>query len=208
MNRRDVQTGYSGYVHKKHGWWEYGCIFSNNLVGDYETGFVFRSLMAWGKKLLLSLLVFAIMLLKRLPDGSKRMVTGVKDGYRGELSLWWFLQLCFCSVWGRWPAERGELCRALQNFAVLVCGITIPVRFCALSCLRFATWWRYFPLVSLSLLIRIISSSPDSFLIPYLFGPLFVTLAGLLNYACASGSSVSFWVFCFSAFCCNFCHWM
>ncbi len=27
--------------------------------------------MAWGKKLLLSLSVFAIMLLKRLPDGSK-----------------------------------------------------------------------------------------------------------------------------------------
>ncbi len=72
MNRRDVQTGYSGYVHKKNGWWVYGCIFCNNLVGDYETGFVFRSPMAWGKKLLLSLSVFAIMLLKRLPDGSKQ----------------------------------------------------------------------------------------------------------------------------------------
>ncbi len=71
MNRRDVQTGYSGYVHKKF-WWEYGCISSNNLVGDYETEFVLRSLMAWGKKLLFSLSVFAIMLLKRLPDGSKR----------------------------------------------------------------------------------------------------------------------------------------
>ncbi len=35
--------------------------------------------MAWGKKLLLSLSVFAIMLLKRLPDGSeiKKMVTRV-----------------------------------------------------------------------------------------------------------------------------------
>ncbi len=30
-----------------------------------------RSLMAWGKKLLLSLSVFAIMLWKCLPDGSK-----------------------------------------------------------------------------------------------------------------------------------------
>ncbi len=29
--------------------------FSNNLVSVYETGFVLRSLMAWGKKLLLSL---------------------------------------------------------------------------------------------------------------------------------------------------------
>ncbi len=31
-----------------------------------------------------------------------------KDGYRGDLSLWGFLQLCFYSVWGRCPAERGE----------------------------------------------------------------------------------------------------
>ncbi len=31
-----------------------------------------------------------------------------KDGYRGDLNLWWFYQLCFCSVWGRCPAERGE----------------------------------------------------------------------------------------------------
>ncbi len=37
-----------------------------------------------------------------------QMAVNGKDGYRGELSLWWFLQLCFCSVWGRWPAEREE----------------------------------------------------------------------------------------------------
>ncbi len=43
-----------------------------SLVSVYETGFVLRSLMALGKKLLLSLSVFAIMLLKRLPDGSKQ----------------------------------------------------------------------------------------------------------------------------------------
>ncbi len=44
----------------------------------YETEFEFRSLMVWGKKLLLSFSVFAIMLLKRLPDGSKmKTVTGV-----------------------------------------------------------------------------------------------------------------------------------
>ncbi len=30
-----------------------------------------------------------------------------KDGYRGDLSPWLFLQLCLCSVWGRCPAERG-----------------------------------------------------------------------------------------------------
>ncbi len=43
-----------------------------SLVNVYETKFVLRSLMAWGKKLLLGLSVFAIMLLKRLPDGSKQ----------------------------------------------------------------------------------------------------------------------------------------
>ncbi len=43
-----------------------------SLVNVYETEFVFRSLMAWGKKLLLSLSVFAMMLLKHLPDGSKQ----------------------------------------------------------------------------------------------------------------------------------------
>ncbi len=43
-----------------------------SLVSVYETEFVLRSLMVWGKKLLLSLSVFAIMLLKRLPDGSKQ----------------------------------------------------------------------------------------------------------------------------------------
>ncbi len=42
------------------------------LVSVYEAEFEFRSLMAWGKKLFLSLSVFAIMLLKRLPDGSKQ----------------------------------------------------------------------------------------------------------------------------------------
>ncbi len=51
---------------------EYLQFIKLSLVNDYETDFVLRSLMAWGKKLLLSLSVFAIMLLKRLPDGSKQ----------------------------------------------------------------------------------------------------------------------------------------
>ncbi len=46
MNRRDVQMGCSGYVHKNTGDESVWMFFSNNLVGDYETGFVFRSLMA------------------------------------------------------------------------------------------------------------------------------------------------------------------
>ncbi len=52
--------------------------------------------MAWGKKLLLSLSVFAIMLRKRLPDGSK-----IKRRLLG-----WFESLMILA--GRCPAERGE----------------------------------------------------------------------------------------------------
>ncbi len=40
------------------------------IMWCYETEFEFRSLMAWGKKLILSLSAFAIMLRKCLPDGS------------------------------------------------------------------------------------------------------------------------------------------
>ncbi len=37
-----------------------------------------------------------------------QMAVKWKDGYRGDLSPWWFLQICFCSVWGRCPAETEE----------------------------------------------------------------------------------------------------
>ncbi len=40
-----MQTGCSGYVHKNTGD-ESMDVFQYSLVGDYETGFVFRSLMA------------------------------------------------------------------------------------------------------------------------------------------------------------------
>ncbi len=59
--------------------------------------------MASGKKLLLSLSV--------LPSGcgsAYQMAAEWIDSFQGDLSLWWFWQLCFCSVWGRCPAERGE----------------------------------------------------------------------------------------------------
>ncbi len=57
-----------------------------------------------------------------------------KDGYRGDLSPWLFLQLCLCSVWGRCPAERGgqtQRCAQLSawlsaELAVLICGVTVP----------------------------------------------------------------------------------
>ncbi len=46
-----------------------------------------------------------------LPSGcgsTYQMAAEWKDSYQGDLSPWWFWQLCFCSVWGRCPAERGE----------------------------------------------------------------------------------------------------
>ncbi len=110
MNKRDVQEGcanglYRVCTHSSHTDDENMNVLQliMSLVNVYETGFVLRSLMAWGKKLLLSLSVFAIVLLKRLPDGSKqkRRLLGWVESLR-------ILAVLLCSVWGRCPAERGE----------------------------------------------------------------------------------------------------
>ncbi len=56
-----------------------------------------------------------------------QMAVKWRDCYRGELSPWWFLQLCFYSVWGRWPAERGEqTLRCVQLNARLSAELCIP----------------------------------------------------------------------------------
>ncbi len=66
------------------------------LCRCYETEFEFRSLMAWGKKLLLSLSIFAIMLLKRLPDGSE-MKKWLQNGEAREVGgAWWMQRSCLC----------------------------------------------------------------------------------------------------------------
>ncbi len=89
----------------------------------YGTEFEFRSLIAWGNKLPLSLSVFAIMLLKRLPDGSK-----MKRWLPG-----WFesLMTCFCQRLRQMSSREGRadpemrsakcttLCRALQSWLEL-----------------------------------------------------------------------------------------
>ncbi len=76
--------------------------------------------MAWGKKLLLSLSVFAIMLRKRLPDGSnmKRWLPG------------WFESLIILAVLQRgesrpWDAIS-QAHNSLQSFTVLIWEVTIP----------------------------------------------------------------------------------
>ncbi len=56
-----------------------------------------------------------------------QMAVNRKDGYRGELSLWGFLQLCFYSVWGRCAAERVEqTLRCAQLGARLSVGLCSP----------------------------------------------------------------------------------
>ncbi len=126
VNKRDVQTGCSGYVHRAAmmRMWEY-LQLTMGLVSVYETEFEFRSLMAWGKKLFLSLSVFAIMLLKRLPDGSKqkKMVTGVSWIFEDFSSSAFTafdvdgLQRGRADLEMR-SAKRTTLCRALQSWFV------------------------------------------------------------------------------------------
>ncbi len=56
-----------------------------------------------------------------------QMAVWRKDGYRGDLSPWLFLQLCFCSVWGRCPAERGgQTLRCAQLSARLSAELCSP----------------------------------------------------------------------------------
>ncbi len=56
-----------------------------------------------------------------------QMAAEWKDGYRGDLSHWLFLQLCFCSVWGRCPAERGgQTLRCAQLSARLSAELCSP----------------------------------------------------------------------------------
>ncbi len=89
--------------------------------------------MAVGKKLLLSLSVFAIRQRKALT----RWQPSEKDSYQGDLSLWWFCQLCLCIVWCRCPAERGE---PTQRYAQL--SAQLSARLCSLGWSCFHTTLR------------------------------------------------------------------
>ncbi len=78
--------------------------------------------MAWGKKFLLSHSVFAIMLLKRLPDGS-RMKRRLPGGFESLMILAALLlqrlRYMFCREGRADPemrsAKRTTLCKALQS---------------------------------------------------------------------------------------------
>ncbi len=76
-----------------------------------------------------------------LPSGSRstyQMAAKWKDSYQGDLSLWWFWQLCFCSVWGRCPAERGE-----QTLRCAQLSAQFSARLCSLDWSCFHTTLRY-----------------------------------------------------------------
>ncbi len=66
-----------------------------------------------------------------------QMAVKWKDGYRGDLSPWWFLQLCFYSVWSRWPAERGE-----QTLRCAQLSAWLSVELCSPSLWRYYTTLR------------------------------------------------------------------
>ncbi len=59
------------------------------------------------------------------------------DGFQGDLTPWWFWQLCFCSVWGRCPAERGG---QTQRYAQL--SAQLSARPCSLGWSCFHTTLR------------------------------------------------------------------
>ncbi len=66
-----------------------------------------------------------------------QMAVEWKDGYRGDLSPWWFWQLCFCSVWGRCPAERGE-----QTLRCAQLSTQLSAELCSPGLTRFHTTLR------------------------------------------------------------------
>ncbi len=97
----------------------------------YETEFEFRSLMAWRKKLLLSLSVFAIMLRKRLSDGSK-----MKRWLPEWFEFLMILAALLLRIWGRCPAEREE-----QTLRCAQLSARLSVELCSPDWSRFIPHW-------------------------------------------------------------------
>ncbi len=74
-----------------------------------------------------------------------QMAVKWRDRYRGDLSPWWFQQLCFCSVWGRCPAERGE-----QTLRCAQLSARLSVELCSPDRRRFHTTLRCTELIHCS----------------------------------------------------------
>ncbi len=104
MCKRNVQTGCTGYVHiAAMRMMENGCFLQFIKLSPVD---VMRlSLGAWWPEGRSSSSVSQF--LPSCSWSACQMAVWWKDGFQGDLSPWLFLQLCFCSVWGRCPAERG-----------------------------------------------------------------------------------------------------
>ncbi len=99
-----------------------------------------------------------------------------KDSYQGDLSLWWFWQLCFCSIWGRCPAERGE-----QTLRCAQLSAQLSARLCSLDWSCFHTTLRCTESIhflwslnrKFSGLLAVFSSLRSSLLLVHIFLPNF-----------------------------------
>ncbi len=125
MCKRNVQTGCTGYVHiaAMRMMENNGCFLQFIKLSPVD---VMRlSLGAWWPEGRSSSSVSQF--LPSCSWSACQMAVRWKDGYRGDLSPWLFLQLCFCSVWGRCPAERGgQTQRCAQLSATTLCRACSP----------------------------------------------------------------------------------
>ncbi len=125
MCKRNVQTGCTGYVHiaAMRMMENNGCFLQFIKLSPVD---VMRlSLGAWWPEGRSSSAVSQF--LPSCSWSAYQMAVRWKDGYRGDLSPWLFLQLCFCSVWGRCPAERGgQTLRCAQLSARLSAELCSP----------------------------------------------------------------------------------
>ncbi len=125
MCKRNVQTGCTGYVHiaAMRMMENNGCFLQFIKLSPVD---VMRlSLGAWWPEGRSSSSVSQF--LPSCSWSTCQMAVWWNDGYRGDLSPWLFLQLCFCSVWGRCPAERGgQTLRCAQLSARLSAELCSP----------------------------------------------------------------------------------
>ncbi len=134
---RDVQEECANSKKNVQTWLCRVCTHSIESCKCYLTEFEFRSLSlgAWWPEGRSSFSVSQF--LPSCSWSACQMEVKWKDGYRGDLSPWWFLQLCFCSVWGRCSAERGEqTLRCAQLSARLSAELCSPDLWCYYTTLR------------------------------------------------------------------------
>ncbi len=142
MCKRNVQTGCTRYVHiaAMRMMENDGCFLQ--LIKLSPVDVMRLSLGAWWPEGRSSSSVSQI--LPSCSWSACQMAAEWKDGYRGDLSPWLFLQLCFCSVWGRCPAERGG-----QTLRCAQLSARLSAELCSPDLWRYCTTLRETVLISL-----------------------------------------------------------